>query len=94
MTAGGENRARQMRTRAQDEGTSAARADHAWARTIAAASRFAETEEQVAATMDELAQQRPERAAYLRGLSEAARGQAARMRQWIDHHRDQPAHRE
>ena len=51
-------------------------------RVVEVAEALAKTEESIAATMDWLADQQPERAERLKALSEAARKQAAEARQW------------
>jgi hypothetical protein len=52
------------------------------ARVVEVAEALARTEESIAATMDWLAGQQPERAERLKALSESARKQAALARQW------------
>ena len=52
------------------------------ARVMEVAESLARTEESIAATMDWLANQQPERAERLKAMSEAARQQAAQARQW------------
>jgi len=52
------------------------------ARVMEVAEALARTEESIAATMDWLANQQPERAERLKAMSEAARQQAAQARQW------------
>src|SRR5215470_12653214 len=52
------------------------------ARVMEVAESLARTEESIAATMDWLASQQPERAERLKAMSEAAREQAAQARQW------------
>ena len=52
------------------------------ARVVEVAEALARTEETIAATMDWLADQQPERAERLKALGEAARKQAAEARQW------------
>ena len=52
------------------------------ARVMEVAESLARTEESIAATMDWLANQQPERAERLKAMSEAAREQAAQARQW------------
>ena len=52
------------------------------ARVVEVAEALARTEESIAATMDWLASQQPERAERLKALSESARKQAALARQW------------
>src|SRR5215471_21260546 len=52
------------------------------ARVMEVAEALARTEESIAATMDWLADQQPERAERLKALGEAARKQAAEARQW------------
>jgi predicted nucleic acid-binding Zn-ribbon protein len=56
------------------------------ARVVEVAEALARTEESVAATMESLASQRPERAERLMALSDAARKQAAYARQWVKDH--------
>jgi hypothetical protein len=46
------------------------------------AETIAATEEEVAATLDLLAQTQPHRAEYLRTLSDSARSHAAHVRRW------------
>ena len=58
------------------------------ARVVEVAEALARTEDSIAATMDWLASQQPERAERLRALSEAARKQAAEARQWGEHRSD------
>lgn len=48
---------------------------------------IAATEDDVAATMDQLAEERPDRAAHFRALGEAAREYAAKERRWVKEHR-------
>ena len=52
------------------------------ARVVEVGEALARTEESIAATMDWLASQQPERAEQLKALSESARKQAALARQW------------
>lgn len=52
------------------------------AKVVEVAEALARTEESIAATMDWMASQRPERAERLKALSESARKQAAHARQW------------
>ena len=52
------------------------------ARVVEVAEALARTEESIAATMDWLASQQPERAERLKALSESARKQAALARRW------------
>ena len=52
------------------------------ARVVEVAEALAKTEEGIAATMDWLASQQPERAERLKALSEHARKQAAHARRW------------
>jgi transcriptional accessory protein Tex/SPT6 len=54
------------------------------ARVVEVAEALAKTEESIAATMDWLASQQPERAERLKALRESARKQAALARQWGD----------
>jgi len=49
---------------------------------VEVAEALARTEESIAATLDWMASQRPERAERLKALSESARKQAAHARQW------------
>ena len=58
------------------------------ARVVEVAEALAKTEESIAATMDWLASQQPERAERLKALSESARQQAAKARQWGEHPSD------
>jgi hypothetical protein len=58
------------------------------ARVVEVAEALARTEESIAATMDWLASQQPERAERLKALSEAARKQAAEARRWGDDRSD------
>lgn len=51
---------------------------------IDVAELVAATEEDMAATFDRLAADSPPRAGYLKGLSTAARKNAARERQWLE----------
>jgi hypothetical protein len=60
----------------------ARRSDEVMARTVQAVIAFAETEEKMAATLARLAVTRPKDATRLRILSEHARSQAVRARQW------------
>jgi len=55
------------------------------ARVVEVAEALARTEESIAATMDWLASQQPERAERLKALSESARKQAALARQWREY---------
>lgn len=84
-----EERARRLGAHAEEARDACARADDAQAQALKVAARVAKTEEKVAATMDKLATRHPGRAVHLRGLSEAARKQAAHIRQWIDSHSNQ-----
>ena len=52
------------------------------ARVVEVAEALARTEESIAATMDWLASQQPERAERFKVLSESARKQAAHARRW------------
>jgi len=52
------------------------------ARVVEVAEALAKTEDSIAATMDWLASQQPERAERLKALSESARRQAAHARRW------------
>jgi hypothetical protein len=52
------------------------------ARVVEVAEALAKTEEGIAATMDWLVSQQPERAERLKALSESARKQAAHARRW------------
>lgn len=52
------------------------------ARVVEVAEALARTEESIAATMDALVSQQPERAERLMALSESARKQAALARRW------------
>ena len=52
------------------------------ARVVEVAEALAKTEDSIAATMDWLASQQPERAERLKALGEAARKQAAQARRW------------
>jgi hypothetical protein len=52
------------------------------ARMVEVAEALAKTEEGIAATMDWLVSQQPERAERLKALSESARKQAAHARRW------------
>jgi hypothetical protein len=56
------------------------------AQVLRVAETVAKTEEEVAATLERLAKDRPHRAEHLRALSLAAREQAARERQWAQDH--------
>ena len=58
------------------------------ARVVEVAEALARTEESIAATMDWLASQQPERAERLTALGEAARKQAAEAREWGEHRSD------
>jgi len=58
------------------------------ARVVEVAEALAKTEESIAATMDWLASQQPERAERLKALGEAARKQAAEAREWGEHRSD------
>jgi hypothetical protein len=60
--------------------------DDLMARVVEVAEALATTEEKVAATMESLARQRPERAERLMALSDAARKQAIYARQWVKDH--------
>jgi len=55
--------------------------------TVEVAEAVAATQERLAATLDRLADQRPDDAGRLQACSEAARTYAARERQWAEAHR-------
>ena len=54
--------------------------------TVKTTRQAAETELVVADTLAELAVQHPRHAGYLRAISQAARQQTARQREWADRH--------
>jgi hypothetical protein len=62
--------------------------DQAQAESVRLAEVVAAAEDQVAATMDTLAKQRPHQEEHLHALGDDARKQAARQRQWAEDHRD------
>jgi predicted nucleic acid-binding Zn-ribbon protein len=69
-------------TLAKDAQRVQAFSDSLKARVVEVAEALAKTEESIAATMDWLASQQPERAERLKALGEAARKQAAQARRW------------
>lgn len=62
------------------------KASEVQAQVLRVAVTVAKTEEEVAATLERLAKDRPHRAEHLRALSLAAREQAARERRWAEDH--------
>jgi hypothetical protein len=82
MTTGNEDLTISSETLARDAQRAQAFSQSLKVRVIEVAETLARTEESIAATMDWLANARPERAERLKAMSEAAHKQAAQARQW------------
>lgn len=64
--------------------------DDVLAESVRMAETIARTEDEVAATLDVLAQTQPHRAEYLHALSDSARSHAAYVRRWAKARSERP----
>jgi len=82
----GEDAAEQTERLADGATRTRAQSSAVMARLVRAAKMCAETEDQVAATLEHVAETQPHRAAGLRAKSAAARANAAQERRWVEGH--------